>query len=84
MSEEKWKVGAEVGIKVWETWLRMRKLKMGGGGGDFTSLTKMEWIMKGSSWEVRDDGGSFRTRKYESKEGMERGAPYGTAEEGPQ
>lgn len=63
------------------TWLKMRKLKMGGWG---TSLTKMEWIMKGSSWEVRDDGGSFRTRKYESKEGMEREAPYGTAEEGPQ
>lgn len=56
----------------------------GVGGGGWTSLTKMEWIMKGSSWEVRDDGGSFRARKSESKEGMEREASYGTAEEGPQ
>lgn len=40
-------------------------------------------VMKGPSCEVRDDGGSFRMRKYESGEGMEREAPHGTAKEGP-
>lgn len=39
--------------------------------------------MKGSSCEVKDDGGSFMKRKYESGDGMEREALHGTAEEGP-
>lgn len=39
--------------------------------------------MKDSSWEVMDDEGSFRKRKYESREGMEREALYEMAEEGP-
>lgn len=64
-------------MKVWETWLGMRKLN----GENF--LPKMGWVMRGSSCEVRDDGGSFRTRKYKSRGGMAREAPHGTAEEGP-
>lgn len=43
----------------------------------------MGWVMKGSSCEVMDDGGSFRKRKYESREGMGREALHETAEEGP-
>lgn len=43
----------------------------------------MWWVMKGSSCEVKDDGGSFRTRNYESREGMGREALCRTAEEGP-
>lgn len=65
-------------MKVWETSLGMRKVN---GGKNF--LTKMGWVMKDSSWEVMDDGGSFRKRKYERREGMEREALYEMAEEGP-
>lgn len=75
--EEKAKVGAKVRTQLWETWLRMRKLN---GGG---LPEKDGMVMKGSSCEVRDDGGSFRMKKYESREGVEREAPHGMVEEGP-